>query len=567
MAGLQRLKYHAMEDSEAPASAQPAAHFRGDGESPAAIPEHFPSDEAAARFFMARLLRRDERPTMRSAAAEEETVPGMVLSSERELPGTRTSLLHFDQTSGTIPVFGGEAVVELAPGRALVSADLRVGAAPDAGTSPTLDAADAVAAVAHAAGLSVTAGDVPPPTLAWFHKDETDAWRLAWHVRDVPGLPPEARTETGHGLGDSFRTRHTLAEYLVDAHNGAILFYFSTAPTAAIPVKCAGVDEDDAAVEFYGARVDTDGGNAFELFDPLRRVRTFDLGLGEIESAQVPAAAVNHTKGVFGAEHRAAVTAHRNGALVQDFYKSVLQRNGIDDRGMELVSVINCTSPRDREPPEWANACWWKGRMWYGQVSRGGRLVSLAQHLVVIAHEITHGVIETSSNLVYREQSGALNESFADVMGVIIANWWRAPDRDDPSTWDWRIGTGLGRSGKPLRDFADPGSVGYPAHMDHYMVTFADLGGVHINSNIHNKAIHHLLTAVGPGGERVLSVEDVALLAYLTLLHLTRLATFAEARENMIDVARVYFSADPDRVSEVVAAVAAAYDAVGITGR
>ena len=106
--------------------------------------------------------------------------------------------------------------------------------------------------------------------------------------------------------------------------------------------------------------------------------------------------------------------------------------------------------------------------MWYGQIMRDGRLVSLSRYLDVIGHELTHGVIETTSNLVYATQSGALNESFADIAGVIINNWYTAPDRKDVDTWNWEIGPGLRSDGRPLRDFADPTRTGHPKHMDNF---------------------------------------------------------------------------------------------------
>lgn len=569
MSGLQRLKYHAADDSEQPGTARPATTFRGRDE-PEEMIGPFNSDEAAARFYLDRLMQADQRPSMRSAASPSDpgTVPGMVLAAQQGLPGTGTHLLRFGQQSGDIPVFGAEAVVELDAERSLVSVDARVGDVPAVGASPTLESAEAIAAVAETAGTAVAPGDVPPPTLTYFHDDETDTWHLAWQVRDVPALPLEARDEVGHGIGAGFRSRHTLADYLVDAHTGELLYYFSTSPTIGMPVRCSGVDEDDAPVSFFASRISGAGGLAtsFELADPLRRVRTFDLELADLETAPIPAAPVASAAGAFGTQDRAAVTAHRYGALVQDFYKSVLQRNGIDDMGMELVSIVNCTCPSDQPAPEWMNACWWKKRMWYGQVSNGSRLVSLARYLDVIAHEITHGVTETSSNLVYRDQSGALNESFSDIMGTIIANWWTAPDRDDVATWDWRIGAGLGPGGAPLRDFANPASVGDPAHMDDYLHTKQDSGGVHTNSNIHNKAFHNLLTASREDGTRVLPVGDAALLAYLTLVQLTKLADFDDALGKMVDVAKVYFSADQARCDEVVAAVQKAYADVGIGG-
>ena len=38
----------------------------------------------------------------------------------------------------------------------------------------------------------------------------------------------------------------------------------------------------------------------------------------------------------------------------------------------------------------------------------------------VVAHELTHGVIEREAGLVYADQSGALNESLADVFGAMV---------------------------------------------------------------------------------------------------------------------------------------------------
>jgi Zn-dependent metalloprotease len=151
-----------------------------------------------------------------------------------------------------------------------------------------------------------------------------------------------------------------------------------------------------------------------------------------------------------------------------------------------------------------------------------------------------------------------------DIFGILIANANQAPVPDDVSTWDWRMGDGLGGQGRPLRNFADPASLGDPAHMDDYVHTTFDLGGVHTNSNIHNKAAHALLTAVDDQGNRVLSVRDAATVLYLALCHLPKMGTFGDAREKALDVAKVYFSGDEDRADAVALAIAGAYDSVGI---
>ena len=563
--GIERLRYHVADDDAEPGPARRAATFRGGGVAEGVAPARFTSDEGAARFYLDNLLMDDGRPAMRSAAAPQrpERAAEMSLASARELPATGTRVVRFDQHHQQIPVFGAEAVVELDHERSLISADVRAGDVDDVGHVPTISGAEAVAFVATAAEVQLDPTQLPAPTLVYY--DDSGTWHLAWLVRSVPALPAEARPEegahAGHGIGRSFRSRQELADYVVDAHDGEILYYYGTAPTIGIPVKCKGTDEDGKPVEFFGAKEAA----GFALFDPLRRVRTFDFALGDIDTDTPPAGAVQSASATFGDDMRSAVTAHHFGSLVQDYYKNVLQRDGIDDQGMELVSIVNTTSASDETPPGWRNACWWKKQMWYGQVEDAqGRLVSMARHLDVIGHELTHGVIETTANLVYRDQSGALNESFADIFGILIANRHKASVPGDVSTWTWTIGAGLGGGGKPLRDFADPASIGDPAHMDDYLHTTADVGGVHTNSNIHNKAVHVLLTSVGEDGEPSLSVDEVATVMYLALAHLPKLATFADAREKAIEVAKVFFSGDPEQADRVETTIAAAYDSVGI---
>jgi Zn-dependent metalloprotease len=179
-------------------------------------------------------------------------------------------------------------------------------------------------------------------------------------------------------------------------------------------------------------------------------------------------------------------------------------------------------------------------------------------------------VIETTSRLVYATQSGALNESFADCAGVIIKNWYEAPDRDDVSTWDWEIGPGPRADGRPLRDFAAPSRTGHPKHMDEFRALSPgelpnrsnDQGWVHFNSNIHNKAVHNLLIMT-KNGERVFRVEDVAVLTYLGMARLAPLATFAQPLQAVVDVGQTYFGGDTGKAE--IAAVRKAYQLVGIT--
>jgi Zn-dependent metalloprotease len=242
----------------------------------------------------------------------------------------------------------------------------------------------------------------------------------------------------------------------------------------------------------------------------------------------------------------------------------VLGRHGIDDRGMELVSVVNCTYARAQDPPEWHNAVWYDNRMWYGRVKEpDGVLRSFARFLDIIAHELTHGVTEHTANLVYRDQSGALNESLSDIFGVVINNWYSVGPDSDTRGWSWEIGPGLGENGKPLRDMSDPARTGDPGHMNQYLVTRQDNGGVHTNSNIHNHAAYRVLTACAGGGSPAMRPSDVAVLYYLALQRLGKLDGFPEMRRSLVSVAKSYFG-NPTERARMVRHIEAAYDTVGI---
>jgi len=303
------------------------------------------------------------------------------------------------------------------------------------------------------------------------------------------------------------------------------------------------------------------------MSDPMRHIRTFDLGYQDMNKTPIPQLPIAQTSNDWGTTNKAAVSAHVNAMRVHVFYKSVLERNGIDDAGMDLVSIVNSTYGKPAEPQVWRNAVWYDGKMWYGQTrdgENGGSLVSMSRFLDVIAHELTHGVIDHSSQLKYKDESGALNESFCDIFGVLVKNWYGAPGRDDVATWDWEIGSGFMGEGQPLRDLSDPSRTNDPSHYDERYRGPSDYGGVHTNSNIHNKAAYNVLTAKEATGTPALTVTEAAVLYYLCMVRLTPLATFHEALDVLQDTAKTYFSGDPEVCDRKVAAIATAYEAVGI---
>src|SRR5205085_5121307 len=121
-------------------------------------------------------------------------------------------------------------------------------------------------------------------------------------------------------------------------------------------------------------------------------------------------------------------------------------------------------------------------------------------------HELTHGVVQFTAGLEYQDQSGALNESFADIFGSLVKQFQRKQTADKA---DWLIGEGLlakGIRGVALRSLKAPGSAyndpllgkdPQPATMASFVQTDDDNGGVHINSGIPNRAFHQLATILG----------------------------------------------------------------------
>lgn len=574
MSGLGRLHYHVADDGELPDQTTSRGPQTFRGELPADIggmaDDSFSSDEAAARFYLDALLADEESSRMRGIRAPDrsETVPGLELLDAQDLPATSTKLVRFTQSHQKIPVFGALAVVELTEDRALVSADCRLDAVEEVNPYPTLSPSDALEKVAELTGVELSVDSIPPPQLV-FYEDDERKWHLAWQLSQVPAAPPDVATGPGHGLGPSPRDLASV-DYLIDAHYGDPLFYFSAAPTldaGDVPVKCRGIGEDSLEHEFLGRLEDED----FQMHDPLARAITFDLGYADFRPAKPPQpitpALVTQSTNDWGAENKAAVSAHVHARLVHDFYQGIpLKRNGIDDRGMDLVSIVNCTWAPPAGSREWRNACWHQGKMWYGQTpeDQSSTLVSMSRHLDIIGHELTHGVIEHSSNLTYRDEPGALNESFCDIFGIFVKNKHGAADWSDVTTWDWELGAGLGDDGKPLRDLSDPARTDNPDNYSDRYRGVGDYGGVHLNSGIHNKAAYDILTAVDSSGQRVFAVDDAVLLLYYAMVRVPPLATFAHARVAVTDVAKALWAGDPEVREAKVAAINQAYDAVGI---
>ncbi|MBM7588096.1 neutral peptidase B [Bacillus pakistanensis] len=259
----------------------------------------------------------------------------------------------------------------------------------------------------------------------------------------------------------------------------------------------------------------------------------------------------------------AAVSAHTNAGKVYDYYQEKFNRDSLDNEGMKLISTVHIGD-------KWNNAAWNGKQMLYGD-GDGQRMISLSGSLDVIGHEMTHGVITNTADLVYEGESGAINESIADIMGAFIEN--------KPGEDMWLLGEDVWTPNTPgdgLRSMSDPASVYlggytesgyYPDHYDDRYIGELDNGGVHINSSINNKAAH-LITAGGTHyGVTVTGIgkDKAEKIFYRALtLYLTASSDFSHMREAAVQSARDLYPDKTGEPSAEVQAVMAAYDAVGV---
>jgi len=230
--------------------------------------------------------------------------------------------------------------------------------------------------------------------------------------------------------------------------------------------------------------------------------------------------------------------AHYNAAMTYDYYMNTFGRDSINGQGMTIKSTVHYGSAYN-------NAFWNGSQITFGD-GDGYVFSPLGSGLDVVAHELTHGVTQYTAGLVYSYQSGALNESYSDVMGAMVDRdgWLMGEDVYTPHT-----------PGDALRSLSNPPQFGQPDHMNNYVNTSSDNGGVHTNSGIPNKAAYNVAAAIGK--DKMEQIWYRALTDYLTSG-----AQFSDARDASVQAAADLYGAS----SAEVAAVDSGFAAVGITG-
>ncbi len=267
-----------------------------------------------------------------------------------------------------------------------------------------------------------------------------------------------------------------------------------------------------------------------------------------------------------------SVSAHANASDVAKFFQTVLEGASTG----QYVSSILCVEDNGNNS-ECSGGYWLPKHQQalFGQEIVNGQLCCCAVAQDIVAHEFTHALTswtvefnpltKKATGLDYINQSGALDESYADIFAILIAN----QNESDIGQWNWNIGSGFGHNGAAVRNLQHPGNCAepQPEHMDNYLNAPEnnDHGGVHHNSGIHNKAAYNLLTSQDNQGNYLFDVTSAAQLFYLALTRLSKRSDFIGSRRAIQQSAKTLFGQEsPELKEQIRDAIALSFDRVGV---
>ena len=268
-----------------------------------------------------------------------------------------------------------------------------------------------------------------------------------------------------------------------------------------------------------------------------------------------------------------------------DFFKDKFNRDSYDDQHAPIYNFVYMDNvQRGILRCDLDNAAAFSECKPYPMVyGMGGSLMNPVVELTVMAHEFTHIITDQNAKLEYKGESGALNESFSDIMGISVKKW------DNPSYEQWFIGgDGLTPEYSNIRNMKNPrmsidgelASRRCPGYYHGYnwfdtndTSRENDSGGVHRNSGVQNR--WYFLLCDGEtfdnsyfveGGKPYkmtgIGIEKAQQIAYRTLMqYATSQAQYADIRLCHLQSAKdLYGDNSPE-----VEAVAKAWDLVGVT--
>jgi PKD repeat protein len=283
----------------------------------------------------------------------------------------------------------------------------------------------------------------------------------------------------------------------VDAHTNSVLATenrIHTADSNGIAVTAYSGNRSIVA-DYFSSQFrlrETGRGNGIQTFD-LNNTSNYGAAVDFID-------ADNYWNNTVNMDHYAG-DAHWGAEMTYDYFWQIHNRNSIDGNGFTLKSYMHYNT-------NYNNAFWDGQRMTYGD-GNGSTFTPLTA-IDITGHEIAHGLTSNTSNLVYANESGALNESFSDIFGVAVESF------ANNNALNWIMGEDATPNGNGIRNMANPNAFNDPDTYlgTHYYTGSQDNGGVHTNSGVQN-FWYYLLTVGGSGTNDVNALYNVAALGSL----------------------------------------------------
>ncbi len=452
-----------------------------------------------------------------------------------------------------LPVFGGEVARQM-DGRANVSVTGRLYEALDVDVTASItpERANELAVVAAGAGANV-------------------------HGETMLGILP---VESGYRLVYRMRVLSDwdIRDVYVDADTGAILLSISGIHTQ------GAIGQGNGITGTLRKMSTNQTSTTYQAVDKLRPAEGFTLAFpGTVSRLNLflnslvlfNSDVATDTDNVW--TDGPTVDAHVFQGWVYDYYFKRFGRHGMDDHDIEVDSIVHplARSEAGRQPPEvvgtFINNAFYccDGLLVFGDGDN--RIFTfLAGGFDVVAHEWTHGVTDFSSNLIYRDESGALNEAFSDIMGAAM-EFYYYPAGSERDQADWLIAEDVYvASPGYLRSLSNPSAKGHPDHysLRRFIGTSTDDGGVHFNLTI---ATHAFYLAVAGGRNRVSgvnvpgvglgSIERMERIFYRAFTQLlTPSSRFSDARRATLQAAADLYGAGSNERAQVELA----WTAVGV---
>lgn len=274
--------------------------------------------------------------------------------------------------------------------------------------------------------------------------------------------------------------------YYINVNDGSIVYIENLIHTGNEPAT--------AHTSYSGVRpmiTDSVAPNTYHLRESTRGngVETYDLNNGTQYSQSVDFVDSDTIWDTFSpSKNRYATDAHWGTEMTYDYFFNIHGRNSIDNLGFTLRSYVHYST-------NYVNAFWDGQRMTYGD---GDATTNPLTTLDITGHEVTHGLTNFSSGLIYGLESGALNESFSDIFGVTVEQYARN------GNWNWTMGEEIGSA---FRSLSNPKAYGDPdTYKGSNWYNLANCNptsgngwcGVHTNSGVQNYWFY-LLSEGGSG--------------------------------------------------------------------